>query len=357
MRVCLPEPFGRGAGLGNELFPWSKAFMASQELGVPFWQPAWGLNSREYWRDFDTSQLDWVAHRLSRKILPVVRFDEEAYLATGRVDFGEAIAVFARQHLEARSNYILSVGGMWGGFRSIERARPFVLSRLLSARNAKENLYQVQKQVDQNQLLVAVHIRRGDFSSEKNDATQYQGVFNVALPLEWYMETCGELKKRFQNRIRFVLLTDAQPEEVKPFLEVFDPITTFHLNGTACSDLLMLASADLLVCSVSSYSMWGAFLSGKPYLWFANNLQTHQAHVSIWGHESGQQKEHSSTRVSLEVALSNAFWEPGKNYRGVPVKSAGEMPMGLFDSLENDLLLKNPNRDLIQYGVAPKTWK
>lgn len=357
MKICLPEPFGRGAGLGNELFPWAKAFIASQELGLPFCQPAWGLNSREYWRDFNTNRLDWIAHRVARKLLPVVRFDENAYLASGAVDFGQALSEFAKHQLGEYSSYILSVGGMWGGFRAIERARPFVMSRLLAAKNAKENLYAVQKQVDQNQLLVAVHIRRGDFSSEKNDFAQYQGVFNVALPLNWYMETCGALKRNYKKRIRFVLLTDATPTEVRPFVDEFSPVTTFNLTGTACSDLLMLASADLLVCSVSSYSMWGAFLSGKPYLWFADNLQIHNDYVSIWGHEAGQRSRGSSTNVSLDLAAkTNSVWMPGLNFRGVPVKSGMELPSSLFDSLENDLLRKNPGRDLIQYGVSPKTW-
>ncbi|HEV7814426.1 MAG TPA: hypothetical protein VGP06_04910, partial [Janthinobacterium sp.] len=93
MRICIPEISGRrGAGLGNELFPWAKAFLASQALGSRMAHPAWGLNPRNYRRDFGTARLDWLQHALLRQALPAVRFDEAAYLSTGKEDYQDAVA-------------------------------------------------------------------------------------------------------------------------------------------------------------------------------------------------------------------------------------------------------------------------
>jgi hypothetical protein len=47
MRFSIPRILGhRGAELGNELFPWAKAFLAGQALGARVMHPAWGLNRR-----------------------------------------------------------------------------------------------------------------------------------------------------------------------------------------------------------------------------------------------------------------------------------------------------------------------
>jgi len=47
MKVCFPMWIGRRhQGLGNELIPWAKAFIASQELNIKFMPPALGLNDK-----------------------------------------------------------------------------------------------------------------------------------------------------------------------------------------------------------------------------------------------------------------------------------------------------------------------
>ena len=68
LQYALPMATGRGAGLGNELIPWGKAYIASRVLGIPALHPAWGLNTRRYWEYFGTSRIDWpptVTARLS----------------------------------------------------------------------------------------------------------------------------------------------------------------------------------------------------------------------------------------------------------------------------------------------------
>ena len=62
MKVCFPMWIGRRhQGLGNELIPWAKAFIAAEELQIKFLPPALGLNDRRYYEYFGTSRFDWVA--------------------------------------------------------------------------------------------------------------------------------------------------------------------------------------------------------------------------------------------------------------------------------------------------------
>lgn len=354
MRICIPETFGRrGAGLGNELFPWAKAFLASQALGTACSHPAWGLNARGYYRDFNTTRCDWLYHDIVKLALPTVSFDEQAYYATGKEDYGEAVVAFADQHdLAQRRHFVFLTSGMWGGFHAIRQARVFVLAELLKARMAVKNVHAMLQQVPSSKALVAVHIRRGDFAQLAPDGV-LRGRFNVALPLAWYMATCASIKHQCGDDVQFLLLTDATPEEVQPFIATFAPLTTFHLRRTACSDLLLMAYSDSIVCSVSSYSMWGAFLSNAPYVWCAPNLQDHAGYGSLWGHQAAQQASTGVTarnlaRIRAETAH---IAEPGAN-RGVPVDFSGEVPAPFCEKLLGAKRDRAIEKDLIFFGAV-----
>jgi hypothetical protein len=354
MRICIPEIFGhRGAGLGNELFPWAKAFLASQALGASLAHPAWGLNQRQYYRDFGTARLDWMQQRIIKLALPTVHFDEEAYRATGKDDYQQAVAAFAAEHqLSKRRHFVFAASGMWGGFHAIRKARVFVLAELLKARRAVPNVHAVLAQVQAGKPLIAVHIRRGDFQNVNRDG-DFRGRFNAALPLEWYLATCASIKRSCGDAVQFLLLTDASADEVRPFIDAFQPLTTFHLRQTACSDLLLMAFADSIVCSVSSYSMWGAFLSNAPYLWCAPNLQDHDGYGSLWGHEDAQQGPAGTTARNLAAIRSagGRFSELGEG-RGVPVGFSGAVPSSFCEKLLATTRDRAIENDLIFYGAV-----
>jgi hypothetical protein len=353
MRICIPEIYGRrGAGLGNELFPWAKAFLAGQALGARVTQPAWGLNQRKYYRDFGSSRFDWLQQAAIRLALPVVHFDEAAYRATGKEDYQQAVAEFAAaQNLDRRRNFVFAASGMWGGFKAIGKARVFVLSELLKARRAVANVHAMLGQVRDGKALIAVHIRRGDFLNLSSEA-DYRGRFNVALPLEWYLATCASIKHSCGDQVEFLLLTDASPEQVAPFIDAFQPLTTFHLRQTDCSDLLLMAFADGIVCSVSSYSMWGAFLSNAPYIWCAANLQEHDGCGSLWGHEADQRGPAGATVRNLEQFRRTGMGCQEGAGRGIAVDWSGEVPPSFCEKLLATLRERAMEKDLIFYGVV-----
>ena len=356
MRICMPEIFGRrGAGLGNELFPWAKAFLASQALGAKLAHPAWGLNQRPYHRDFGTSRFDWLQQGIVKLAMPTIHFDEQAYRTTGKEDYQEAVTAFAADfNLARRRHFVFNASGMWGGFHAIRKARIFVLSELLKARSAVQNVHAVLGQVQAGKALVAVHIRRGDFENIDRDG-QFRGRFNVALPLEWYLATCASIRRSCGDEVRFLLLTDASPDQVRPVIDALDPLTTFHLRQTACSDLLLMAFADSIVCSVSSYSMWGAFLSNAPYIWCAPNLQDHQGYGSLWGHEPAQQAPSGTTALNLQRVRNGnpraILFGPDAG-RGVAVDFSGAVPSSFCEKLLGALRERAIEKDLIFYGAV-----
>lgn len=345
----MPRAAGRGAGLGNELIPWAKAFIASEILGARLVHPAWGLNPRNYSALFGTSKLDWLHNRALATVLPRFTLTEEDFQASGGEDFAVAVKEFDAKHgLSARGSWLFEAEGMWGGYRSIRSAKPFVKSVLYGAKGTVGNLFELSQRVDPNALLVAVHVRLGDFAAA-DPQLDYRGKFNQSIPLEWFARTCRSIKGAFGDRVQFCLYSDGSAESLSFFIKEFNPILTMGQKFSDCSDLLGMASADLLICSMSSYSFWAAFLSDHPYLCFEPALQVHGELRSLWGHEDNQ--VHGLTSRNIARSLDGA--PTGTAPRGVPVGWNGEVPLHLLDYLESVLLRKPLSANLVEYGVAP----
>jgi hypothetical protein len=326
----------RHQGLGNELIPWAKAFIASQELKIKFLPPALGLNDRRYYEYFGASRFDWIYYAILKKVLPCYIFTEAEYQATGEKDFAKAIHVYADKHdLRNKSSYALLTEGLWGNWYSIRKAKHFVLSQLYRTRHLTDNLYQLDCQVADKQLVVGIHIRMGDFLPVAN-AGDYQGLWNTRVPLNWYLNVCRQLKAALQNSVTFMLLTDGTAEELRDFVDEFSPITNVGRPNSVVSDLLSLASADVLVCSISSYSMWGAFLSGVPYFWYLPNLRDLDGYLTLWQ----ERVEGIGDELPADQILP----------RGVPLAEDGKIPGSVIDYLRSQAKLNSLSLDLVRSG-------
>ena len=335
MRFCIPV-VGKD-GLGNALFPWAKAFIASSELNIPMLAPTWKTNPRGYSRYFKSSRFQfWYQAALVRS-LPCFTFREADFKETGEAGYASAIHVYAEQKgLHSKSAYILFTEGMWGGFQMVCKAKPFVWATLYNTPYTLNNLYDCAKVIPNSQLNIAVHIRLGDFKPPQV-GVDYRGLWNTALPLGWYMNTCRSLKEALgAENVSFILMTDSLDERLSSFIDEFQPITTTHQKNADCSDLLVMAHADLLICSMSSYSMWGAYLSDSPYIWYKPGLYREEnGSMSIWG-KTEQPIETPSGKAALP--------------RGVPVDIDGAIPEDLISVLKTKLALKTASMDLLSGG-------
>lgn len=343
MRLCIPR-VGR-AGLGNELFPVAKAFCASAELGLKMVAPQWPRWKRRHDNIsyFPTPLRDrWFTLVGSLQRRRVV-FTEADYYETGILDYGKAARAFLESRDLVKANPLtLYTEGMWGGFLPIWNSRPFVRSMLLKMPFTLRNYYEAARQLDPCKLTVAVHIRMGDKRQPKDEASWQPGVWDVRLPLSWFESVCSAILRSFPGDVQFLLLTDGTAEECQSFLRRFHPIETRHQELNVCSDLALMADADLLVCSLSSFSLWGAFLSSGHYILFAPSLQTVRGYLCIW-------EEDLVADTAANSGDSESLW-----CRGVPMEYEEELPLGLKESLETTLARKASRRcDLIVGGGIP----
>ena len=350
LRYCLPRVKNRGYGLGNELIPWARAFLAAQVLNATLLPPAFGMNRRGYWWYFRSAPDDWIHNRAIEYLLPVVEFGEADYVAHGAGDVVVALQGFAAAHrLFERRAYALVTSGLWGGYRHIEAAREFIRSTLYQSRHAARNLLRLRSRIEPGKLLVGMHVRLGDFVAA-GAAADYRRVANMSLPIEWFCRVAQCLRRTLGEGWQLLLVSDGTQEQLQPLTSAWPCIITADLPMGDCSDALALAGADLLVCSASTYSTLAAFLSDSPYLWYAPNLYQHPEGAYSTG-DYTQQRERPGhpTRSALEYFLSA---QPQALPRGVAVQEDGEVPAAVIDAAIARFEARRWQTDLARAGVA-----
>jgi hypothetical protein len=352
LRFCMPRVRRRGHGLGNELLPWARAFLASQVLDARLLAPAFGMNRRGYWRDFYTAPDDWIYHRAIEKLLPAIEFSEAEYLAHGGGDVVRALRSFAADRgLHARHGYVLVTDGLWGGFRHIEAARSFIQATLYQSRYAAANLLRLRERLNPHKLQVAMHVRLGDFAPPVA-TDQYRQVANASLPIEWFCHIAHSLRQAFADDWQLLLITDGRAEQLQPLTSAFPCITTADMEHNDCSDVLALSQADLLVCSASTYSSLAAFLSESPYLWFAPSLHAHpEGCYSTHGFSAEQHDPTGPTRASVErYTHRTQVWRA----RGAVIDLDGYIPPDTLEAAVRRREYRQASSDLVRSGVADR---
>lgn len=342
LRVCCSGWHGRrSSGLGNELFLMAKAFIAARELNLTMLPTAWALNVRGYRRFFGSTPLDFLRPYALRALLPTYRFSEAAFVATGERDYGKAVVAYAHRHrLWNKRAFLLLTDGLWGEFYAIRSAAPYVLRTLYATHHTLENLYHYEKLTADRPLVVAVNIRLGDFAVPTAD-TDFRGLWNTRIPLEWYIRVCRSLREALGDKVTFYLVTDGPETELRVFLGEFSPITHFDRTNADISNLLVMAQADALVCSISSYSEWAAFLSKAPYVWYRPHLRRVGEYETIWG--------------SLGEDPELLTPDDGRHPRGIAVGDDGRLPAWLPAYLRQRRSMNAIASDLVKGGGVRNT--
>lgn len=309
----------RTAGLGNLALPWAKAIVGALDLSAVFVGPPLRLNVRRYDRvlkhaDFRVG----TSRRLAAHVHAgqKIRFTEDQYLSTGQYDYGDALTtLLASSGLDGSAVSVFH-SGMWGGYLGVRRALPILKAQLLALtepRHVNREVALDPARVSDAQAVVAAHVRLGDF--RRAPAGPGPGDFNTAVPIRWYERVIGTIRDALGDAVRFAVYTDS-PSALRAQSGTLAPHVVS--GGTVTGDLLGMAQADALVCSVSSYSMLAAALSGKPYIWFEPHLTTNGDSRSIWA-------------IPSRRSLPNEFGIP----RGVPSPMSGAVASSVLSALDS----------------------
>ncbi len=273
------------AGLGNLLMPISKAYLASLALNcrllIPFQIDT--IRMKTYFNPIKMGYLPYFPNPLKK-----ITFSFEDYMRirelTRTNDYYENIKVFIKEN--SNNNIILINEGMWGGYYSIYRARKWIKTFLASSKQARKNIAEMGAYYHPKRIQIVFHIRKGDFLIATHPPTLNikSSVWNVQIPMEWYNYIAEQLLKEVgADKIDFILFTDSyESKDIDDFSKRFNVITKENKKGSEFSDLYLMSEGDLLVCSHSSYSMMGAFLSESSYLMYKDYAIKKDGKYLLW---------------------------------------------------------------------------
>jgi len=248
-----------GPGLGNMLFPWARALLASRDLGIPMLSPTWPQlkigsllrgerDTRFYLRSFVSRPEEITGLNRFRRLFFSRRIPEASHAQTTRME-----------------PVVRSFEGIGNFFHDLEHGRdaiareiPGILSPRLRGRLV----------ATQDPLFLGVHIRMGDFS-RNTDANAYDGRTNSTIPLDWYAAQIERFGSRLGRQI--ILFSDGKDEELSDLLSL--PGVVRAENRSAIEDILAMSQAEMLITSHSTFGYWGVFLgNGKAVSHPAVNL-------------------------------------------------------------------------------------
>jgi hypothetical protein len=244
-------------GLGNLLFPWARAVILGHRYRLKLISPTWRTvtagpilraerDKRWYW-DLFLSRSNYVRGFEKLKVLSTwPRITEKEFVDRSMNDLMERQVVICE--------------GMGNLFRPL----------LPYAEVVKDELRQITPErykprfVENLRRTVVVHVRRGDFRPATMDQIE-RGEGNSQVPMKWYLSVVEKLRFALNETVSTLIVSDGSDSELSEILSL-GPSQRLH-PGAAIQDLLVLASAGVLIASGSTFSMWGSFVGRMPVIW------------------------------------------------------------------------------------------
>ncbi|WP_155853894.1 hypothetical protein [Arthrobacter sp. H5] len=330
----------RGAGLGNEIFPWAKAYLGAKALGLTLVEPPWRTNPRGYHPQLG-GNLGSATSYYSLAHLPSINVDRKAVEQIGRRDYYDTLLALRSSVDRSNRPTLLHSSGMMGGYLGIKRSRPFLRNRLLGTCNAISALEKLEEDRPEA-VRIGVHVRGTDFT---NVDQILPSEFNQAIPLEWYKALVTTLHHRLGGNAVFYVTTDAPSQRLLDDLSTEEIIPKAAANDPL-GDLAVLASCDLIISSISSFSLLAIFLGDGNYVWHRDQLGEQGGWLSIWGHENF---EHGGG--STKSAIKSRETNPMRIQRGLAQGGTPRWTDHFIRALEEKAMLRARASDLIYYGV------
>lgn len=336
-RLSVARLLGRrGAGLGNEVFALAKARIAADILDARVLEQPWWLNPRRYGADLGYNVWPPVYCRLRRMSLPVIRLGVEDVDSV--FDYESSMRLLGEQLPEQW--VLVHESGMTGGYLGIRSARGFLMQRLgvPPPPPASEGL-----------LRVGIHYRAGDFSEEP----VRPGVFNARLSPRWVCSAMASVAGSWDGHVEFILHTDAVPDDpaVRELARELPGNATVRMSrGRVLEDLRSLAACDVIVPSVSSFSMLAIFLSDALYVWPREQLVEQSGWLSIWGTD----ERVVGGPMAAHRAAHEARGDRNVSPRGMPLATNEAIDLTAWLALRNvERAGGHPQEsDLLYYGVV-----
>lgn len=247
-----------GPGLGNMLFPWARAVIRQNKTGGRLLWPAWrrllGGNGLR-----DSLQLHTSGVQDHRLYWGCFRPNKNYLTGWQRAVARRSPAQITEKEVVKEEATLVTFEGVANSFTDLAGAEDIIRRELRDITHP-----QVWQHVPKADLrYIAMHVRLGDFLGLE---LQKPGkpLSNARLPLVWYSDILKDL--RTKSSLPVLICSDGSDEELAPLFSI--PNVKRYAEFNPLATLWTLAQAEILFCSISSFSAWGALLSGKPSIWY-----------------------------------------------------------------------------------------
>ena len=252
-----------GPGLGNLLFPWARAIVASKVYDLePIW-PTWPqlkfgpLARREQDLRFYTGLFHNPGHYVDGA--------KKAWLMAVGCRSNETNLVRIENIRRCIRPQVITFRGMKGLFEPILEYREYVRNELLLMSRSD---HQKGMAHDFSES-ICVHLRRGDFLSS-NEGRLREGHRNIRLPLSWVAETIQLLRQSLGKKWPVWLFSDGRDADLVEILEIPE-VRRIHF-GSALADMIAMSRSNVLVVS-STFSMWSSYLGAVPSIYYPGQFR------------------------------------------------------------------------------------
>ena len=255
--------FVRQTGIGNRLFPWARAYLFAKDHAVPIVWPNWVsfrrgplLRGGVNWRDWPGKIYFFGNFKPDQTYVHGLR--KQAVLRTGQ--FYSELDLPQLQKSRSTSSHILIFEGDRNHFADFEGRQAELKAALMSIASPR-----VVSELKVSLPPIALNIRRGKDFRDARDPHEFQTKGGLRTPLEWFILTLQRVRSLVGSEIGAYVISDGDEVDLRPVLSLRN---TVHIKTTtALADLLLISQARFLIASGgSSFSAWGAFLSGAPTL-------------------------------------------------------------------------------------------
>ena len=210
-----------GPGLGNLLFPISRALQAAK-IKEEFFVPPTMFNL---------------------KIGPLIRQEKNLRFYNNEFKKRSLMEWMNFFRIKIYRNNVTFYSGEQNLFHDIKESRSLIHNWLLS--NCIEKPINISGKM-------AVHIRRGDFNKSNKSDLSFQ------IPTQWYLDIVERLLSKTDMKV--ILFSDS--EVSNEWLKFVSRIKLSQ-NFSASSNMLSMSTANILVASRSTFSLWSYFLSNQ----------------------------------------------------------------------------------------------
>jgi hypothetical protein len=176
------------------------------------------------------------------------------------------------------------LNGYWQSEKYFSSIREILSKELVIKRDMTEQC-KLTKDLILNSNSVSLHIRRGDYLSDKN-AKEFHGT----LPLDYYYKAMAQLNLLYKDLKVFIFSDDM--DWVKANLKLTNECVyvDFNTGENSVFDMYLMSQCKHNIIANSSFSWWGAWLNQNsskiviaPQLWFADkSLNTKDLIPNSW---------------------------------------------------------------------------